>query len=90
MEEQQASHCLPEGCRRHLTSLCMQGTGEGLSFLPRPFFAPENNKACCLAASATTTGNQSVVERQMGVENPLSDVRLLLSPVLKITRFIRN
>lgn len=51
---------------------------------------PSITKPSGLAASVTTTGNQIVVESQMRVENPLRDVRLLLSPVLKITQFIRD
>ena len=84
---------MPGDGTRHLKFLTMQGgrrRKRRVSFLLRPFAAPQNNKACRLTASATTTGNQIVVERQMGVENPLRDVRWLLSPVLKITWLIRD
>ena len=59
-------------------------------FFLGPSLHPRITKPAGLAASATTTGNQIVVESQMGVENPLRDVRSLLSPVLKITWFIRD
>lgn len=90
----QAPRHLPGECTGHLTSLSVQGGRRGkeggLVFLRGPSLHPRVTKPAGSAASATTTGNQSVVERQMGVENPLRDVRSLLSPVLKITRFIRD
>lgn len=74
------------------------GTGSSLRagsrvrgfFSAGPSLGPRMTKPASLTTSATTTGNQLVVESQMGVENPLRDVRSLLSPVLKITQFIRD
>lgn len=88
---------LPTVCQRIVLgtsnfSRCRVGEGVrgGLGCFLGPSLHPRKTKPAGLAASATTTGNQNAVERQMGVENPLRDVRSLLSPVLKITRFIRD